>query len=346
MPKQLLKLTGERSTFQETLIRVRGFPDVAPPLVIANESHRFLLAQQAMEAEARLAGLLTEPVARDTAAAVAMAAIWVSSKHPDALLLIMPADHHIAPAGQFVAQVGSAVTAAIAGRIVVFGTKPRWPSSSFGYIKRASGAEDLGVHAVRAFIEKPAADEAARFMETGEYFWNCGLVLSLAATLVDELNKYRPDIVASAEAAVSGATIDQDFVRLAREPLENCPAISIDYALLEKTNLVSMRELEGVTWSDVGTWAEIHALSQRDEHANALRDNAIFVDAQNCFAHVEGDRVAALVGVSNLVLVSTPDVVFVGPLDCATALKSVVQKLRATRPELVNGRASDRKVQD
>jgi len=153
MPKQLLKLMGERSSFQETLIRVRGFPDVAPPLVITNETHRFPLAQQAMEAEAPLAGLMTEPVARDTAAAVAVAAIRLSSKHPDAFLLVMPADHHIAPTGQFVAQVGSVVAAASAGRIVIFGTKPRRPSPSFGYIKRAKAAEDHGTHAVTAFVE-------------------------------------------------------------------------------------------------------------------------------------------------------------------------------------------------
>jgi mannose-1-phosphate guanylyltransferase/mannose-6-phosphate isomerase len=168
-------------------------------------------------------------------------------------------------------------------------------------------------------------------------------VLSLASTIVSEFRRYRPDILEKAQQAVAQAIIDQDFVRLARPPLEACPAISLDYAILEKTDLVAVRELEGVTWSDIGTWAEIHALSPRDEHANSLRDNAVFVDSTNCFAHVEDDRIAALVGVSNLVVVSTPDVVFVGPLDGANALKTVVQKLRATRPELVNGLASERK---
>jgi mannose-1-phosphate guanylyltransferase / mannose-6-phosphate isomerase len=256
----------------------------------------------------------------------------------------MPADHHISPAEQFVAQINMAAAAAAAGRIVIFGINPRWPSSSFGYIRRAPEKGIGGTHAVAAFVEKPATEEAARFIETGEYLWNCGLVLSLASTLISEFRKYRPDILAKAEEAVAKATVDQDFVRLAREPLERCPAISLDYAILEKTSLVSVREIEGVTWSDVGTWAEIHALSPRDEHANSLRDNAVFVDARNCFAHVEGDRVAALVGVSDLVLVSTPDVVFVGPLDGASALKAVVQMLRTTRPELVSGLASDRKA--
>jgi mannose-1-phosphate guanylyltransferase/mannose-6-phosphate isomerase len=344
MPKQLLKILGEYSPFQETLLRVQGFQGVASPLVITNESHRFLLAQQALEAGTALGGIITEPVARDTAAAVAAAAVWLSNRDPDALLLVMPADHHISPAEQFVAQINLAVEAASAGRIVIFGIKPRWPSPSFGYIRRAGGEPMLRTHAVAAFVEKPLADDAARFIETDEYFWNCGLVLSLASTLISEFRKYRPDILEKAEEAVAKAAVDQDFVRLAREPIEACPAISLDYAILEKTDLVSVRELEGVTWSDVGTWAEIHALSPRDEHANALRDNAIFVDARNCFAHVEGDRVAALVGVSDLVLISTPDVVFVGPLDCASALKSVVQQLRATRPELVNGMASDRKA--
>jgi mannose-1-phosphate guanylyltransferase/mannose-6-phosphate isomerase len=344
MPKQLLKIIGDRSPFQETLLRVRGLPDVAPPLVIANEAHRFLLAQQAMETGTALASLLTEPVARDTAAAVAIAALWLAKTWPDALVFVMPADHHISPADRFVAEVSLAIPAAVAGRIVTFGIRPRWPSSAFGYIRQGALTHDGGIHAVAAFIEKPAAEDAARFIESGEYLWNCGLVLSLASTLISEFRQYRPDIIERAEQAVARATVDRDFVRLAREPLETCPATSLDYAILEKSSLVSVRELEGVTWSDVGTWAEIHALSPRDEHANALCDNAIFIDAQNCFAHVEGDRVAALVGVSNLVLVSTPDVVFVGPLDGAGALKSVVQKLRATRPELVNGVSEGRKT--
>jgi mannose-1-phosphate guanylyltransferase/mannose-6-phosphate isomerase len=343
MPKQLLKIMGDRSSFQETLCRVGTFPQALPPLVVANEAHRFLLAQQAMETETRLAGLLTEPVARDTAPAVAMAALWLTKREADPLLLIMPADHHIEPADQFVAQVRLAVEAAAAGRIVVFGVAPRWPSPSFGYIRQGVASDECGTHAVGAFIEKPAAEDARRFISTGEYLWNCGLVLSRASTLISEFKAYRPDILEKAEEAVAGATADQDFVRLPRGALETCPAISLDYAILEKSDLVSVRRLEGVEWSDVGTWAEIHALSPRDDDANSLSDNTIFVDARNCFAHVEGDRVAALVGVSNLVLVSTPDVIYVGPLDSADALKSMVQKLRATRPELVSGLHQGRK---
>jgi len=249
----------------------------------------------------------------------------------------MPADHHIAPSDRFVAQVSLAIPAAAAGRIVIFGIKPRWPSPSFGYIRRAAESGNFATHPVAAFVEKPSPDEAARFIEKGEYLWNCGLVLCLASTLISEFAKYRPDILEKAKEAVAQAAVDPDFVRLARQALETCPAISLDYAILERSDLVSVRELEGVAWNDVGTWAEIHALSPRDEHANTLCDNAIFMDSKNCFARVEGDRVAAVVGVSNLVLVSTPDVVFVGPLDGASALKSIVQKLRTTRPELVNG---------
>jgi mannose-1-phosphate guanylyltransferase / mannose-6-phosphate isomerase len=343
MPKQLLKIIGNRSSFQDTLQRVGVLSRAASPLIVANEAHRFLLAQQAMENETELAGLLTEPLARDTAAAVAMAAVWLTKQGGDPLLLIMPADHHIEPADQFAAQVELAVPAAAAGRIVVFGTKPRWASSSFGYIKKGMPDAGSATHAVAAFTEKPKSEEACRYIETGEYLWNCGLVLSLASTLLSEFRKYRPDILDYAAAAVTEAVADRDFVRLAEGPLESCPKISLDYAILEKSNLVSVRELEGVEWSDVGTWAEIHALSPRDEHSNALADNAIFVDARNCFAHVEGDRMAALVGVSNLVLISTPDVVFVGPLDSADALKSMVQKLRATHPELVSGNREKRK---
>ncbi|MFL5258836.1 MAG: mannose-1-phosphate guanylyltransferase [Hyphomicrobiales bacterium] len=342
MPKQLLKLLGERSSFQETLLRLHGVVGVAPPTVITNESHRFLLADQALEAGVKLAALITEPVARDTAAAVAMAALWLERQNPDAVMLVMPADHHISPASRYAAEIAAALPAAKAGHIVIFGIKPRWPSPAFGYIRRAA-EERPGAYAVKAFVEKPSPEEAARYIETGEYFWNCGLVLSRAATLLAEFREHRPDILTKAEEAVNEARKDEDFVRLARAPLESCPAISLDYAILEKTSRVCVRELRGVTWSDVGTWAEIHALSPRDEHANTVRDNAIFVDAKNCFAHVEDGRVAALVGVSDLVVVSTPDVVFVGPLDSAGALKTVVQKLRATRPELVSGLASERK---
>jgi mannose-1-phosphate guanylyltransferase/mannose-6-phosphate isomerase len=344
-PKQLLTIIGERSSFQETLLRAHSFCDASPPLVIANESHRFLLAQQAIEVGVPLLALITEPMARDTAAAVAAAAVWFEKRDPDALLLVMPADHYIAPADRFVAEVSLAAVAAASGRIVIFGVTPRWASPAFGYIRRASGEGGDVTCPIHAFVEKPSVDEAARLIETGEYVWNCGLVLSRASILISEFQTYRPDILAKAREAVAHASVDQDFVRLAREPFESCPATSLDYAVLEKSDLISVRELEGVTWSDIGTWAEIHALSPHDENANALCDGALFVDAKNCFARVEDGRVATLFGVSDLVVISTPDVVFVGQLDDASGLKTLVQKLRAIRPELVAGLAAERKPQ-
>ncbi|AFL55037.1 mannose-1-phosphate guanylyltransferase NoeJ (plasmid) [Sinorhizobium fredii USDA 257] len=232
--KQFLKLIGEETLFQDTLKRVSDAKVYGAPLVITNDEFRFLVAEQARELGVTLSSIVLEPVPRNTAAAVAVAARIVADRFgEDALLLVLPSDHAITVDDTYKKCVRSACIAAAEGKLVTFGIQPTWPATGYGYIERGTY---LGkdVHAVQCFVEKPSLEKAAALLETGNYYWNSGMFLFQAASIIAELEEHAPDVLSAVHAAVRGSTVDADFIRLAPESFSQAPSISIDYALMEK----------------------------------------------------------------------------------------------------------------
>src|SRR6478735_11836631 len=226
-PKQLLPLVGQRTMLQETVLRLEGL-GAAAPIVVCNEAHRFLVAEQLRQLDSAPQAIILEPVGRNTAPAIALAALQAA---PDALLLVLPADHVIRDVAAFQAAIRVAVPAARAGKLVTFGIVPTTPETGYGYIKRSGGADASGAHPIEKFIEKPDAARAGAFLQAGGYYWNSGMFLFQAARYLSELEQHAPDIAQAARASLAAATPDLDFVRADRAAFEACRADSIDYAV-------------------------------------------------------------------------------------------------------------------
>jgi mannose-1-phosphate guanylyltransferase / mannose-6-phosphate isomerase len=331
-PKQLLALVGERSLLQETVLRVAGDfggdAEFAAPLIIANEEHRFIIAEQLREIGAVAEALLLEPVGRNTAPAAGVAALQCAVSEPDALMLVMPSDHVIGDLGAFRGAIGRAAAAARAGCLVSFGVTPERPEIGYGYIaagKPLDGAP--GAFAVSRFVEKPDAATAERYLASGEYFWNSGIFLFPAALYLAELGRLRPDMLAACKAALAGARTDADFVRLDNTAFAACPSDSIDYAVMEHTNRAAVVPV-GMGWSDLGSWDALWEMSARDERGNALSGNVVAEATKNCYLR-SGAGLVAAVGVEDLVVVATDDAVMVAPRNRTQEVKNLVDRLRA-----------------
>ena len=318
LPKQFAPLLDGKSLLQLTLERLSVLNTHIT--CIASDDHRFLV-QETTEA-ARTAGRqILEPVARNTAAAMAAAALLAS---PDDLLLFAPADHHIPDAALFAKTVRSGVAAAQAGRIVTFGVVPSFPSTAYGYIEAGSSLPD-GSQAVARFVEKPKADVAQSMILKGGFFWNAGIFLVKASVLIEALRAHAPDILAACERATLASSVDGNFVRLQREAFEGCRSDSIDYAVLEKHADISVVKFEGA-WSDVGSWNAVANLYPADDAGNRLSGKASALNTRNTFVHAPLRPVVAL-GVDDLIIVDTQDAVLVASAACAEQVKDVVQML-------------------
>ena len=333
LPKQFLPLVGERSTYQETLLRVAAGELFAPPIVITGDDFRFFARHQADELGIE-ATVVIEPVRRDSGPALAAAAALARSRDPDAVVLALAADHVILDVEEFQATCLAGLASAQSGRIVTFGIAPTAPKTSYGYIRpgkliddsRGSGAGP--VYGVDAFVEKPDADTAARYAAEG-YLWNSGNFLFRADTLLSELERHEPAMAAAAEAAVAGATDDLGFMRLQAQAFSEAPQKSIDYAVMEKTDrsaVVAGR----FRWSDIGSWDAIFDIAERDNAGNAVQGTAVTADARNCVIHSPG-RLTAVIGAEDLVVVSTPDAVLVVPRDRAQDVRELVAKLKVSK---------------
>lgn len=326
-PKQLLPLTGPRTLLQDVALRVSDGDLFEPLTVVANVEHRFVIAEQLREVGVSDPLIVLEPCGRNTAAAVAAAALLAAEQAPEALLLVMPADHVIGDGPGFMAAVGLARTAAEAGEMALFGVEPDSPETGYGYIRGGAPAGP-GVRRVERFVEKPDAETARRYLESGDYYWNSGIFLLPARAFLEELERYEPEVLRHVRAAVAGARRDMDFVRLDPENFARSPSISIDHAVMERTARAVVAPA-GFTWSDVGSWSALWRLGAPDADGNVVLGDAVALRARGSYLRSEGPVVAA-VGVEDLVVVATTDAVLVARKDADQDVKAVVDRLRAS----------------
>jgi mannose-1-phosphate guanylyltransferase / mannose-6-phosphate isomerase len=324
-PKQLMPLVGKESLLQETVQRICDPALFGAPFLICNDEHRFLVAEQLRALGVKPEAIVLEPLARNTAPAVAAAALMAE---PQSLLLILPSDHYIQDAGAFRAAAAKAAKAAEAGQLVTFGIQPRSPETAYGYIRRGEPLKDApGCRRVAAFVEKPDAATAAGYLASGEYFWNAGMFLFRADRFLAELARLEPAIKAAVERSVAGATRDLDFIRLQKEAFAEAPAISIDYAVMEKTKDAAVVPVE-MGWTDVGSWSALWDVTEKDADGNALIGDVVSVDVKDSYIRGES-RLVTAIGLENIVLIETVDAVMAVSRDRAQDLKLVIDKLSA-----------------
>lgn len=327
-PKQFLPLAGPESLLVDTLRRVDG-AGFAAPVLVANEDHRFIVAEQMRSAGLVPAAIILEPAGRGTAPAIGLAALTVMARDPDGILLVMPSDHAIADTGAFAAALATAGKAAVLGELVTFGIAPDRPETGYGYIRAGAPHPAVpGCARVAAFIEKPDRVTAEALVAEGGHAWNSGIFLFRADAVVGELHRLRPDIVAALRKSLRGAAVERDFLRPDARAFAACPQASIDTAVMEQTDKAVMVPVD-MGWSDLGDWAAVWALAPKDDAGNAVRGDAVVVGSANCHVHSEDGILAALVGVEDLVVAATGDAVLVARRDHVQDVKAVVEALKA-----------------
>ncbi len=326
-PKQLWPLISERSMLQETALRARGTA-FAAPVVVCNQEHRFLIAEQLRAAGIQGARLVLEPVGRNSAPALAPAAVLIAETDPAAVLWMMAADAAIADIPALHRALDAAAAAACAGRVVTFGARPTAAETGYGYIESGALLAGLpGVHQVVRFVEKPDAAAAAALVASGRHLWNSGMFVFTAATLLAELEIHAPAVLAAVRAAVAARQVDLDFIRLGADAFAACPSISLDYAVAERTAHAAVVPAE-IGWSDVGSWTALWELGVKDEAGNVAIGDVVLEGAENCYVRSDG-MLAAVVGLSDAVVVVTEDAVLAAHRDQAQDVKKLVDRLRA-----------------
>jgi len=326
-PKQFLSLTDERSLLQNTVLRAQALDEALPPLLVCGEAHRFIVAEQLRQIEVAPAAILLEPEGRNSAPAAAVAAHW-AMEHlgPDTLLFLMAADHVVDDPARLAASLRAATPAAAAGRIVTFGVVPTRPETGYGYIQAGAHLPEGGLR-VQRFVEKPPLETAQRYLDEGGYWWNSGMFLFRADTLLQELSVFEPAMAHHAEIALLEAQHDLDFVRLAARHFTACRKESIDYALMEKTQRAAVVPLDA-GWDDVGAWTFLDRLPASDAAGNRVHGDVMLQDAGNNLVH-SSSRLVAMVGVQDHIVVETADAVLVSTREHAQDVRLIVQKLKA-----------------
>ncbi|ODR93076.1 mannose-1-phosphate guanylyltransferase/mannose-6-phosphate isomerase [Sinorhizobium alkalisoli] len=325
--KQFLKLAGEETLFQATLERVSDSTMYGAPLVITNEEYRFLVAEQARELGAELSGIVLEPVPRNTAAAVAVAAQIVGERFgKDAFLFVLPSDHAISVDDAYNSCLHSACLAASDGKLVTFGIQPSGPATGYGYIECGIDLGN-GAHAVKRFVEKPSREKASALLECGNYYWNSGMFLFQVGRMIAELEQHAPDVLTAAQAAVEGSTIDADFLRLSLEDFSKAPSISIDYALMEKTANAAVVPSH-FSWSDLGSWDAVWKIEEQDLDGNVIKGNATAHNTRNSLVMSRTTHLAVQ-GLDGVAVIASEDAVFVGRLEEAHEIGNLVKRLAA-----------------
>ncbi len=336
-PKPLWPLVSEQSLIQETALRASG-ADFAPPLIVCNEAHRFLIAEQMQAAGIENPRIMLEPEGRNSAPAIAAAALLVAEADPDEVLWMMAADAAIGAPEALGDALAAALPAARAGWIVTFGMTPTRPETGYGWIEPGAPlSEAPGVSAIARFIEKPDKEMAARLFAEGSYLWNSGMFVFTARTLLDELALHAPALLAEVRRAVEARREDPDFIRLGAEAFLACPAISLDYAVAERTRRAAVVAAD-LGWSDIGSWRALWEIGAKDEAGNVAVGDVLVEDSAGCYVRSEG-RLAAVVGLKDVVVVATDDAVLAVHRDRAQDVKSVVDRLKAAgRSEAVSHR--------
>jgi len=325
-PKQYLPLVGDNTMLQETILRLSGLDDLAEPIIICNEDHRFIVAEQCQQINITNPAILLEPIGRNTAPAIAAAAIQAQKISEDSMLLVLSADHVIKDVNEFHKAIDIAFKQAQQGKLVTFGIVPTEANTGYGYIKSAIN-ETGGAYQVEEFVEKPDAKTAKLYLEQGNYLWNSGMFMFQANTLVDELSEYSPNIVISVIDAVRKSKQDLDFIRLDEKSFKSSPSDSIDCALMEKSNNVVVVPLDA-QWSDVGSWSALYDIGEKDNNGNVIKGDVVTKDTKNTYINANHHMVTTL-GVENLIVVDTPDATFIATQDKAQEVKAIVELLKS-----------------
>ena len=329
-PKQFLPLGGEGSMLQETLRRLQGL-ECGAPIVVCNAEHRFMVAEQLRGESAVPPEIILEPAGRNTAPAIALAALQVSQRDPESLLLVLPADHHIVQPGRFRDAVAHAAGPAQEGFLMTFGVVPARAETGYGYVRSGEVLSDW-LFPLAELVEKPDLATAESYMAAGTYYWNSGMFLFRADRYLEELGLYQADILAACDAAMASAEQDLDFIRPAEAAFLAAPSDSIDYAVMEKTQHGGVASLD-CGWSDVGAWSALWELGQGDDRGNVIEGDAVVQDARGSYVRSESRLVTAL-GIEDLVVVETPDAVMVSPKHRVQDIKQLVDTLtQSARPE-------------
>ncbi|MDW7646350.1 MAG: mannose-1-phosphate guanylyltransferase/mannose-6-phosphate isomerase [Desulfuromonadales bacterium] len=371
-PKQLLPLVSARTMLQETVERLNGLPELSPAMVICNENHRFMVAEQMRQSSVPTGAIVLEPVGRNTAPAIAAAALLAQAKGDDPVLLVLPADHVIAEAAVLRQAIKAGAALAEQGRMVTFGIVPDKAETGYGYIRAGEPLEcsrplsfvtcplsktndpkpmtndaaqrltndpealaavaqrltnDTTAFAVAAFVEKPDLATAEEYLASGDYYWNSGMFLFKASRYLEELEKFAPSMLAACRLAVEQGQKDLDFLRLDAEAFAACPADSIDYAVMEKTDAAAVIPLDA-GWNDVGSWSALWEVGAHDPAGNILKGDVLAEDVKNSYIHAS-QRLVAAVGVEDHVIVETADAVLVAPKDRVQDVKHIVERLKA-----------------
>ncbi|MEO8005685.1 MAG: mannose-1-phosphate guanylyltransferase/mannose-6-phosphate isomerase [Betaproteobacteria bacterium] len=328
LPKQFLPLVSDKTMLQETLLRLAGVTGLQEPVIVCSDDHRFLAAEQLREIKVKTTAQILEPVGRNTAPAVAVAALSILEKNPAGTMLVLPADHLIRNVARFHEVIATAVATASTGRLVTFGIVGREPETGYGYIERGEPLnKGAACYNVARFVEKPDEARAKEFIASGRFYWNSGMFVFTAARYLEELGKYRKDILDAAEAAWKASTRDLDFVRLDKAAFTASPSESIDYAVMEKTTDAVVVEAD-IGWSDIGSWTALWQAGTPDKAGNVTVGDTHIDDIQNCYVRAE-HRLVTAVGVKDLVIVETSDAVLVTHKDRSQDVKKVVDALKA-----------------
>ena len=322
-PKQFLNLgNSQHSLLQNTIIRAKHCTN-SQAIIVCNEEHRFLTAEQ-MRETGHDGTIILEPAARNTAPAIALAALHALNTSEDAVLTVLAADHLITDIEQFSEHVNDAIQLAHEGAMITYGVVPDRPETGYGYIK----AETTGISRIERFVEKPNAEKARNYVESGEYYWNSGMFAFRAHTYLDELRAHAPEVLAACESSFDKAERDLDFVRIDKEAFANCESISVDYAVMEKTaNAMVVPFTAG--WSDIGSWDAVHAILDKDNKGNSVNGDVILTDSENCYVHADS-RLVATLGISDISIIETTDCVLVAHNDHAQNTKKIAEFLKSS----------------
>jgi mannose-1-phosphate guanylyltransferase/mannose-6-phosphate isomerase len=349
-PKQLLPLVGERTMLQETVLRLEGLSDLSSPLVVCNDAHRFMVAEQLRQVERTAEAVILEPVGRNTAPAVAVAALQAMADGSDPLLLVLAADHVIRDAAALCAAISDGVDAVQVGALLTFGIVPTAPETGYGYIRRGKlsvvscqppasspqpPASDLNpapdIYDVHDFVEKPDLPTAEMYLESGDYYWNSGMFFFKASVFLAELEKAAPEMLAACRKAWEGRATDLDFIRLDADAFAACPSDSIDYAVMEKTDRAVVIPLDA-GWSDVGSWAALWEVGDADEQGNVTSGDVSEVDCKDSYLY-SSTRLVAGIGLEDTIVVETADAVLVATKDRVQEVKEIVARLKGQNRE-------------
>jgi mannose-1-phosphate guanylyltransferase/mannose-6-phosphate isomerase len=337
-PKQYLPLVSDNTMLQDTILRLNGLESLADPIIICNEDHRFLVAEQCQQIGIKSSTILLEPVGRNTAPAIAAAALQSLKYSDGSMLLVLSADHVIQDVDAFHEAINIASNQAQAGKLTTFGIVPTNANTGYGYIKSSKANID-GAYKVEKFVEKPNLQTAQTYLEQGNYLWNSGMFMFKADVLIDELATHSSDIVNSVNNAINNATKDLDFIRLDKQAFESSPSDSIDYALMEKSDNVVVVPLDA-QWNDIGSWSALYDIGVKDSSGNVLKGDVIAKETTNTYIYASHHMITTF-GVDNLVVIDTPDATFIASQDKAHEVKSIVQSLQKKGRDEVH---SNRKV--